>query len=688
MASEIGKKERSVSRNDNGVRRRGFLRVGTLLTALTGATAISSIGATSPLAEAKALLSPLPDLSATLGWAVSPLAYGAVGDGVADDTAALNAAISATAVGGTVELGGLTYATTAVVAIGKSLTLRNGGIKAGAHRAILVNAADVTLNRLDVSRLATTPTTTDTLADRSSVIVQGARFRSLDCSYINANHACIYIGHGQGNGSIIRGNRFANSSARQNACAVYAAAGASRNLDLRIEGNIVEHTGSPDGILVYDANACTISENTIRHLRALPELTFTGWSFVSGNVYRTPERRDGITRVILWNGTELTEETAAPTAPPVNSWGISGGNVYLNLSGTNPSTGTVLSRIVSGYALLFYSTTKATSGMCDNFVSRNIVEDVDGFGIYLQLDRADALRNGTDSNRLFNVCLKGEQSNKLPFAGIGVVGGNQTMLSGDAIHTIGMSSTPAPGFRVNPPKATGTCTGTVTGMTVSGATRSGILIPSGTWLYNACRSNGNAANGFETFRTSNGQIIDAVLSGCEADGNTLSGVNVDNTGFPGAVYRVSVIGGTFRGNNGRGVIIRGGKDCKVVGATLGVNGAGLAQIQVDGSAARVLVSDNVISSGTVGVAIDATVTDATVSNNAINSRLTSTPLSLATPVRTGGAGHKASEYSGTGTPEGTVTAAVGSRYFRLDGGAGTVFYVKESGTGNTGWVAK
>lgn len=44
--------------------------------------------------------------------------------------------------------------------------------------------------------------------------------------------------------------------------------------------------------------------------------------------------------------------------------------------------------------------------------------------------------------------------------------------------------------------------------------------------------------------------------------------------------------------------------------------------------------------------------------------------------------------TGSGSPEGAVTAPVGSTYQRSDGGAGTSFYVKESGTGNTGWVAK
>jgi hypothetical protein len=44
--------------------------------------------------------------------------------------------------------------------------------------------------------------------------------------------------------------------------------------------------------------------------------------------------------------------------------------------------------------------------------------------------------------------------------------------------------------------------------------------------------------------------------------------------------------------------------------------------------------------------------------------------------------------SGTGSPQGVITATVGSLYVRTDGGANTTLYVKESGTGNTGWVAK
>jgi len=43
---------------------------------------------------------------------------------------------------------------------------------------------------------------------------------------------------------------------------------------------------------------------------------------------------------------------------------------------------------------------------------------------------------------------------------------------------------------------------------------------------------------------------------------------------------------------------------------------------------------------------------------------------------------------GNGTPEGAVYAERGTLYERLNGGAGTSFYIKESaGTLNTGWVA-
>lgn len=45
-------------------------------------------------------------------------------------------------------------------------------------------------------------------------------------------------------------------------------------------------------------------------------------------------------------------------------------------------------------------------------------------------------------------------------------------------------------------------------------------------------------------------------------------------------------------------------------------------------------------------------------------------------------------WAGTGTPESVVTAPVGSLYFRRDGATTTGVYVKETGSGNTGWITK
>lgn len=52
----------------------------------------------------------------------------------------------------------------------------------------------------------------------------------------------------------------------------------------------------------------------------------------------------------------------------------------------------------------------------------------------------------------------------------------------------------------------------------------------------------------------------------------------------------------------------------------------------------------------------------------------------------GGADVGARVFRGTGTPEGVLTAPVGSIAIRTDGSGGTATYVKTSGTGNTGWA--
>lgn len=68
--------------------------------------------------------------------------------------------------------------------------------------------------------------------------------------------------------------------------------------------------------------------------------------------------------------------------------------------------------------------------------------------------------------------------------------------------------------------------------------------------------------------------------------------------------------------------------------------------------------------------------------------LHSNRLELQSGVRLAVSGTDAAVYAGSGTPEGVVTAVVGSLFLRTDGGAGSTLYIKETGTSNTGWVAK
>lgn len=53
----------------------------------------------------------------------------------------------------------------------------------------------------------------------------------------------------------------------------------------------------------------------------------------------------------------------------------------------------------------------------------------------------------------------------------------------------------------------------------------------------------------------------------------------------------------------------------------------------------------------------------------------------------GAAGPDVIDTVGNGSPEGVVAGAPGSRYSRRDGGVGSSFYIKQTGTSTTGWLA-
>jgi hypothetical protein len=87
------------------------------------------------------------------------------------------------------------------------------------------------------------------------------------------------------------------------------------------------------------------------------------------------------------------------------------------------------------------------------------------------------------------------------------------------------------------------------------------------------------------------------------------------------------------------------------------------------------VATNQILMNTVGCQI--TAIGASVPGTGVFTTLTGTTIRLTSTI---------TWTQGTGTPEGVVTASVGSLFSRTD--AATTLYVKQTGAGNTGWVAK
>jgi polygalacturonase len=114
--------------------------------------------------------------------------------------------------------------------------------------------------------------------------------------------------------------------------------------------------------------------------------------------------------------------------------------------------------------------------------------------------------------------------------------------------------------------------------------------------------------------------------------------------------------------------------------TLAANRAG---IQVDTGGTRCEIFDNsVTSTGAPSFAhgiIVQSVTVVTIKGNRSTGSTNSIQCTSTAAIV---------DMEGNNTPEGLVTAAAGSRYFRTNGGAVTTLYIKETGTGNTGWVAK
>lgn len=135
-------------------------------------------------------------------------------------------------------------------------------------------------------------------------------------------------------------------------------------------------------------------------------------------------------------------------------------------------------------------------------------------------------------------------------------------------------------------------------------------------------------------------------------------------------------------------LYRGANGGYASGNSAGVVLAAATGFPFTGSAANDLTIYNQLGGRIVLGADNSTFTPAMTiaagSTNAI-AMLGAVTVTAANGIAWGSGGPKI--LSGSASPESSVTAPVGSLYLRTGGGAGTTLYVKESGSGNTGWIA-
>jgi parallel beta-helix repeat protein len=238
------------------------------------------------------------------------------------------------------------------------------------------------------------------------------------------------------------------------------------------------------------------------------------------------------------------------------------------------------------------------------------------------------------------------------------------------------------------------------------ATGSGFRIRAPRVKLTGCSSGLDTVSGIVTESTA----TDLQITGfdVEGTGGTMVGVDITSAdvtviggsatgcfrGYSSAAARTKFIGVSARSNTDDGILLAVGADDSLVsGCTATSNTDDGIVLRAD----RCRIFANTITSNS-GTGLDII---AGADNNRIDGNYFA---SNGTAMGDAGSGNRfgllndglSSPYlnttivylAGTGSPEGVHAAPVGSQFARTDGGAVTSLYIKESGTGNTGWVAK
>jgi len=181
------------------------------------------------------------------------------------------------------------------------------------------------------------------------------------------------------------------------------------------------------------------------------------------------------------------------------------------------------------------------------------------------------------------------------------------------------------------------------------------------------------------------------VSGADTNACVFENIDVNLNGGDGMYVdniSIYVLGLTAQNNTGYGLSIAGNYG-NYSGVYTETNTAGSVHLEATADYNFIVFSSN------HGITDD---TDATKNNSYINSGSTTDTkvlvlddlyLTTAGNINLGNNTSTLRKITfGSGSPEGVLTALIGSLYLRTDGGAGTTLYIKESGTDASGWVAK
>lgn len=137
----------------------------------------------------------------------------------------------------------------------------------------------------------------------------------------------------------------------------------------------------------------------------------------------------------------------------------------------------------------------------------------------------------------------------------------------------------------------------------------------------------------------------------------------------------------YGGTSGTGTRLPKGTDGQVLTLASGLPSwttvTGTGTVTTSGSPSSGQAAEFTGSTVITGVAVSGTGSYAKVGSPTFTTQITSPKNVFTTSVF---------DTFGSGTPEGAITANIGSVFRRTDGSTGTTLYVKESGTGNTGWA--